>query len=341
MVLGHRHGQRRAVLLPVGHQFVERDRIDHRARQDVRADLGALFEHADARARGPSRRPAVSAGSRRSGPPGPPPTITTSYCHRFAFAHGLPFVARVVASRFTHSTHPPCQFLDHGVNGGRGGSGGRGLESIGIGRGAQRTCLVARGGCRRRHPGRAAQLAEAACALLTPIRVCRCAEPVQNLFLTRSRPFANGLGPALRSRWPGRPPADPSARPRTGRRHAAERSSDTGRRRRRTTDRRRCLVPDERMLKAIGFSADQAYSASISCIHAPGARLGEQERIACAEIARKHVALARPQRLLLLGDGPCMTLLGKRLVERGATCTRSRACAPSPPSIPATSLIVP
>jgi len=71
----------------------------------------------------------------------------------------------------------------------------------------------------------------------------------------------------------------------------------------------------ERMLKAIGFSADQAYSASISCIHAPGARLGEKERLACAEIARKHIALARPERLLLLGDGPCMTLLGKRLVE--------------------------
>ena len=70
-----------------------------------------------------------------------------------------------------------------------------------------------------------------------------------------------------------------------------------------------------RMLKAIGLSADQAYSASLSCVHAPGARLTEQERADCGEIARRHVRLARPQRLLLLGDGPSVALLGKRLVE--------------------------
>src|SRR4029079_5661276 len=32
---------------PVRDQLVERDRIDHRARQDVRADLGTLFQHDD------------------------------------------------------------------------------------------------------------------------------------------------------------------------------------------------------------------------------------------------------------------------------------------------------
>ena len=70
-----------------------------------------------------------------------------------------------------------------------------------------------------------------------------------------------------------------------------------------------------RMLKAIGLSPEQAYSASLSCIHAPGARLGEKDRAACGELARRHVRLARPQRLLLLGDGPCIAVLGKRLVE--------------------------
>jgi uracil-DNA glycosylase family 4 len=70
-----------------------------------------------------------------------------------------------------------------------------------------------------------------------------------------------------------------------------------------------------RMLKAIGLTPDQAYSASLSCIHSPGARLDEAARQACAEIARRHVGLAKPQRLLLLGDGPCVALLGKRLVE--------------------------
>jgi len=70
-----------------------------------------------------------------------------------------------------------------------------------------------------------------------------------------------------------------------------------------------------RMLKAIGLTPEQAYSASLSCVHSPGARLDDAAREACAEIARRHVRLAKPQRLLLLGDGPCAALLGKRLVE--------------------------
>ena len=71
----------------------------------------------------------------------------------------------------------------------------------------------------------------------------------------------------------------------------------------------------ERMLAAIGMNAYEAYSASLSCFHAPGARLGEQDLAACATIARRHVALARPKRLLLLGDAPSRALLGKPLAE--------------------------
>jgi DNA polymerase len=71
----------------------------------------------------------------------------------------------------------------------------------------------------------------------------------------------------------------------------------------------------QRMLAAIGLTAEHAYSASLSCFHSPGARMTEKERAECAAIARNHVRLVRPQRLLLLGDGPCMALLGKRLVE--------------------------
>ena len=70
-----------------------------------------------------------------------------------------------------------------------------------------------------------------------------------------------------------------------------------------------------RMLAAIGFTPDQAYSASLSCFHAPGKKLSPAERELCAEIARRHIRLARPKRLLLLGDGPCLALLGKRLVD--------------------------
>jgi hypothetical protein len=39
--------QRRAHVAPVGQEAVERHGIDHGARQDMRADLGALFEHDD------------------------------------------------------------------------------------------------------------------------------------------------------------------------------------------------------------------------------------------------------------------------------------------------------
>ena len=70
-----------------------------------------------------------------------------------------------------------------------------------------------------------------------------------------------------------------------------------------------------RMLAAIGIQADDAYCASLSCFHAPGAKMTPSEREACAEIARNHIRLAAPQRLVLFGDGPCTALLGKRLVE--------------------------
>lgn len=69
-----------------------------------------------------------------------------------------------------------------------------------------------------------------------------------------------------------------------------------------------------KMLAAIGIASDQAYSASLSCFHAPGARMTDNDRAACAEIARKHIALAAPKRLLLLGDGPCRALLGQPLI---------------------------
>ena len=71
----------------------------------------------------------------------------------------------------------------------------------------------------------------------------------------------------------------------------------------------------ERMLAAIGVTAEQAYSASLSPIHAPGVRLTTRDRDDYSEIARRHIRLAAPKRLLLLGDGVCQALLGKSLVE--------------------------
>ena len=70
----------------------------------------------------------------------------------------------------------------------------------------------------------------------------------------------------------------------------------------------------ERMLAAIGM-AGQAYSANLSCFHSPVARLSPKQLEKCASAARRHVALARPKRLLLLGDAPCRALLGKPLLQ--------------------------
>ena len=69
----------------------------------------------------------------------------------------------------------------------------------------------------------------------------------------------------------------------------------------------------KRMLAAIKISADQAYSASLSCFHVPGSRMSPADRAACAEIARQHIRLAQPKKLLLFGDGPAQALLGKPL----------------------------
>ena len=71
----------------------------------------------------------------------------------------------------------------------------------------------------------------------------------------------------------------------------------------------------KRMLAAIKITAEQAYIAPLNCVHVPGARMSPAEREACADIARQHIRLAQPQRLLLFGDGPCQALLGKPLPQ--------------------------
>ena len=70
-----------------------------------------------------------------------------------------------------------------------------------------------------------------------------------------------------------------------------------------------------KMLAAIGVAPDAAYSASLACFAAPGAKLTPSEIAACADIARRHVALVRPKRLVLLGEGPTRALLGEPLPQ--------------------------
>jgi uracil-DNA glycosylase family 4 len=70
-----------------------------------------------------------------------------------------------------------------------------------------------------------------------------------------------------------------------------------------------------RMLAAIGIEPDQAYGASLACFAAPGAKLSEGEAAVCADIARRHIALAKPKRLILFGDAPARALLGEPLAR--------------------------
>jgi DNA polymerase len=68
------------------------------------------------------------------------------------------------------------------------------------------------------------------------------------------------------------------------------------------------------MLAAIGIEPDAAYVASLTCFYTPGARFnGELEP--CAAIARDHIRLAKPERLLLFGDAPARALLGEPLAK--------------------------
>ena len=71
----------------------------------------------------------------------------------------------------------------------------------------------------------------------------------------------------------------------------------------------------QRMLAAIGFTPEQSYSGNLACFYSPGAKLSAEQIADCADAARRHVALARPKRLLLLGDAPARALLGKPLLE--------------------------
>lgn len=73
-------------------------------------------------------------------------------------------------------------------------------------------------------------------------------------------------------------------------------------------------VLTNRMLAAINVEPEQAYVASLTCFHSPGARFnGELD--ACAAIARDHIRLAQPERLLLFGDAPTRALLGEPLAR--------------------------
>ena len=68
----------------------------------------------------------------------------------------------------------------------------------------------------------------------------------------------------------------------------------------------------QRMLGAIGISPEESYRASMSCFNTVSGFRGPELQV-CADMARRHIAMVKPERLLLLGDAPCRALLGKPL----------------------------
>ncbi len=69
----------------------------------------------------------------------------------------------------------------------------------------------------------------------------------------------------------------------------------------------------QRMIAAIGIDPAATYRASLSCFHSLSGLAPSPELDACIEMARRHIALVKPRRLLLLGDEPSRALLGKPL----------------------------
>jgi DNA polymerase len=71
----------------------------------------------------------------------------------------------------------------------------------------------------------------------------------------------------------------------------------------------------DRMLTAIGIDRARAYFANLSCFYAPGAKPHPRDLEECADTMRRHIALAKPKRLILLGDAPARALIGKSLAD--------------------------
>lgn len=74
-----------------------------------------------------------------------------------------------------------------------------------------------------------------------------------------------------------------------------------------------CGLLFDRMLAAIGRDRASVYLTTLSCLAAPGGRLDAETASACGALARRHVALAAPRRLLLLGEAAVRVMTGLAL----------------------------
>ena len=81
-----------------------------------------------------------------------------------------------------------------------------------------------------------------------------------------------------------------------------------------------------RMLAAIGLSADQAYVAALTCFPSPLSRLGTADADHCARDMRRHIALAAPKRLLLMGDAASLAVAGEPMGRARGRVHRIDGC---------------
>lgn len=71
----------------------------------------------------------------------------------------------------------------------------------------------------------------------------------------------------------------------------------------------------DRMLQAIGWSRDVVHLASV-CIKRPaGGRVSRGDQARLGEVARHHIGLVAPERLLLMGDAASRAVLGLSVLE--------------------------
>ena len=101
---------------------------------------------------------------------------------------------------------------------------------------------------------------------------------------------------------------------------------------RRPADRRRRLGTDQAHAGGDQYPCRAGVQRLTLLLHLPGSKMSPADREACAEIARRHIKLARPKRLLLLGDGPLRPCF-ETAAPGARACSQSRGGPePSRPS---------
>lgn len=71
----------------------------------------------------------------------------------------------------------------------------------------------------------------------------------------------------------------------------------------------------DRMLQAIGLSRESAHLASLCAKRPAGGRVSREDQARLTEVARHHLGLVAPRRLLLMGDAASRAVLGMSVLE--------------------------